>query len=565
MDRNTELHFAEQPGVDIKRSTFPLNHTHKTTFNTGELVPILVQEILPGDTFKVNTNYVVRMTTPIKPVMDNAYMDIYFFYVPNRLVWDHWKQFMGENTEGAWDDDETEYQIPTRMVTPEQSSPSHVDDTTYKKGSVADHMGLPINTGMEVSVLPFRAYTLIYNEWFRDQNMQAPILIPKGDGDRVIGQTSTAAYDGYNLLKVNKFHDYFTSALPEPQKGDPVTIGMSGEAPVITSKNDNANAATGEGIHWILPNSGNSPSNPGPYYVIPTTLTDGRKHAIGESIKINNTDIPQGTRQILTPANLIADLSEATAVTINQLRQAVQTQKFLERDARCGTRYIEIIKGHFGVTSPDARQQRPEYLGGRRVPINVSQVLQTSESSDTSPQGNTAAFSLTGGTNIGFTKSFTEHGYIIGLACIRTQHSYQQGINRMWSRKRRFDYYWPEFAHLGEQAILNKEIFANGTSADDEVFGYQERYAEYRYCPNTISGEFRSTYKQSLDIWHYGDDYASQPYLSQTWLEETTANVDRTLAVQSTVSDQFLADFYFQIKATRPMPLFGVPGLMDHF
>lgn len=567
MDRNTELHFAEQPGVNIKRSTFPLNHTHKTTFNTGELVPILVQEILPGDTFKVNTNYVVRMTTPIKPVMDNAYMDIYFFYVPNRLVWDHWKEFMGENTEGAWDDDETEYQIPTRMVTPEQSSPSHVDDTTYKKGSVADHMGLPINTGMEVNVLPFRAYTLIYNEWFRDQNMQAPILIPKGDGDKVIGQTSTTAYDGYNLLKVNKFHDYLTSALPEPQKGDPVTIGMSGEAPVLTSDSKNTKLPT-TALKWINVNNQNEALDGfiAPQETLGTVSTYNVRMGTSTTNTAAGVVLPTYEDNIrIAPSNLYADLSEATAVTINQLRQAVQTQKFLERDARCGTRYIEIIKGHFGVTSPDARQQRPEYLGGRRVPINVSQVLQTSESSDTSPQGNTAAFSLTGGTNIGFTKSFTEHGYIIGLACIRTQHSYQQGINRMWSRKRRFDFYWPEFGHLGEQAILNKEIYANGTSTDDEVFGYQERYGEYRYCPNTISGEFRSTYAQSLDIWHYGDNYASQPYLSDEWLQEPVTNVDRTLAVQSTVSDQFLADFYFQIKATRPMPLFGVPGLMDHF
>lgn len=550
MDRNTELHFAEQPGVNIKRSTFPLNHTHKTTFNTGELVPILVQEILPGDTFKVNTNYVVRMTTPIKPVMDNAYMDIYFFYVPNRLVWDHWKEFMGENTEGAWDDDETEYNIPT--ISSGIMSP-------YKKGSVADHMGIPTaNYAMEINALPFRAYTLIWNEWFRDQNLQAPIYIRK-DIDSNEDTLTAGEFNpplGIGICKVNKFHDYFTSCLPEPQKGDPVSLGIGGSAPVITGETDNSElpqyAMNLKNITNSNPIDGFLVSNEGSFEFTTKTTT-------GQLL-------PTFTNQEVAPSNLIADLSNATAVTINQLRQAVQTQKFLERDARCGTRYIEIIKGHFGVTSPDARQQRPEYLGGRRVPINVSQVLQTSESSDTSPQGNTAAFSLTGGTNIGFTKSFTEHGFIIGLACVRTQHSYQQGINRMWSRQRRYDYYWPEFAHLGEQAVLNKEIYAGlNIGAESEVFGYQERYAEYRYNPNLITGEFRSTYKQSLDIWHYGDEYASQPYLSDEWLQEPVTNVDRTLAVQSTVSDQFLADFYFQIKATRPMPLFGVPGLMDHF
>ena len=559
MNRNTELHFAKQPGVNIKRSTFDLSHTHKTTFNTGELVPIYVEEILPGDTFKINTNYVIRMSTPIKPVMDNAYMDIYFFFVPNRLVWDHWKEFMGENTEGAWDDDETEYNVP-KAISQIMSS--------YKKGSIADHMGIPTNTNLEVNVLPFRAYTLIWNEWFRDQNLQAPLYIQK---DIDSNQSLSSAGDfnpalGVGICKVNKFHDYLTSCLPEPQKGDPVTINIGGEAPVLTSEIDNYNGESPTiGMKYAISN--NPEINAKHIGLGLYNQAEGVKRVY--DLKANGID--NGTAspspEIIAPSNLIADLSNATAVTINQLRQAVQTQKFLERDARCGTRYIEIIKGHFGVTSPDARQQRPEYLGGKRVPINMAQVLQTSASQEDSPQGNTAAFSLTGGSNAGFTKSFTEHGFIIGLACVRTQHSYQQGLNRMWSRARRFDYYWPEFSHLGEQAVLNKEIYTiiDPNVDPEDVFGYQERYAEYKYKPNIITGEFRSQYTQSLDIWHYGDNYESQPYLSEEWIQETTANVDRTLTVQSTNSDQFLADFYFQIKATRPMPLFGIPGLMDHF
>ena len=556
MNRNTELHFGMQPEIETQRSSFDLSFDHKTTFNTGELVPIYVQEILPGDTFSLDTNFIVRMQTPIKPVMDNAYIDIYFFFVPNRLTWDRWEEFMGENKDGSWDEDMTEYNIPGIAVTSKQP---------YTKGTVADHMGLPINAplGTDINCLPFRGYTLIWNDWFRNQNLQAP-LPTYHQNDNVHTLTKNDLNDpsyGGAMLKVNKFADYFTTALPEPQKGDPVLIGIGNTAPVITSENANENLTT-NGILWQKAN-GENWNGTGTNVLGIKPINDGNQFAQTVTSSSSANTPPKQTEVI--PANLIADLTQATSVTINQLRQAFQIQKFLETDARSGTRYIEIIKGHFGVTSADARMQRPEYLGGERFPINMDQVLQTSESSSESPQGNTAAFSLTGAKeSAGFTKSFTEHGYIIGVACVRTDHSYQQGVNRMWARKRKFDFYWREFAHLGEQEINEFEIY-NGENVTNTTFGYQERYGEYRYNQNIITGEMRSTYAQPLDVWHYGDYYEKQPNLSAEWGEETTANVDRTLAVQSTVSDQFLAEFYFKIKATRPMPLYGVPGLIDHF
>ena len=554
MNRNTEAHFGQIPTIDLKRSTFDLSFDHKTTFNTGDIVPIMVQEILPGDTFKVDTNFIVRMQTPIKPVMDDAFIDIYYFFVPNRLVWDHWQEFMGENKDGAWDEQETEYTIP--------SIRQFGNLLTIQKGSVADHMGLPINCTIissSISVLPFRAYTLIYNEWFRNQNLQAPLPIYHQNDTSIIITTEELRDDpayGGKMLKANKFADYFTTALPEPQKGDPVLIGIGNSAPVITA-DENNKISNANNLTWVKAIDGSITGQNNSITSI--TATTPYQTVGGQNVQGPYTES-------IVPGNLIADLTEATSVTINQLRQAIQIQKFLERDARSGTRYIEIIKGHFGVTSDDARMQRPEYLGGNRFPINMDQVLQTSESTSNSPQGNTAAFSLTGARNsAGFTKSFTEHGYIIGLAVVRTQHSYQQGINKMWSRQRRYDFYWREFANLGEQEVKVAEIYNDSNADNIGTFGYQERYAEYRYNPNIITGEMRSTYEQSLDVWHYGDNYTSKPYLSAGWSEETPNNMDRTLAVQSKTADQFLAEFYFKITATRPMPIYGVPGMMDHF
>ena len=577
MSRNSEYKFGVEPQVNIKRSIFDLSYGHKTTFNTGDLVPIMVQEVLPGDTFNVKTNYVIRTTTPIKPVMDVMYCDLYYFFVPNRLVWEHWEEFMGENKDGAWTEDQTEYNIPGISFAM----------NAVEQGSALDHMGVPINiktTGDEalttntINALPVRGYGLIWNEYFRDENIIPPIKVPRGDSTMNYSDSKTnqsIANTGNGLFKVAKFHDYFTSALPGPQKGDPVTIGIGGQAPILTGETDNSQQPTNNlRMKALNPTPGTSLLNF--LYYDNTTgatpeLNQGLKAATQAVIGSGkNQDIePAGdytNDQYLVPTNLYADLSQATSININDLRMAFQVQKLLERDARGGTRYIEIIKAHFGVTSSDARMQRPEYLGGKRFPINMAQVLQTSSTNEESPQGNTSAFSLTGGTNQSFTKSFTEHGYIIGLACVRTIHSYQQGLNKLWSRKRRFDFYWPALANIGEQPILNKEIYYQGGDGkvDNEVFGYMPAWTEYRKNQNIISGEMRSTAAQPLDIWHYGDKYETLPTLSEGWLKETTANVDRTLAVQSSNSNQILADFYFKIKAARPMPTFSIPGLIDH-
>lgn len=555
MNRNTQSRFSVAPQVDIKRSIFDRSFQHKTTGNVGDLIPFFVDEVLPGDTFVVDTAFVARMTTPIKPVMDNSYIDIFYFAVPNRLLWDHWKEFCGENNSSPWAD-ETEYTIP------QLTAPS----SGWQKGTIADYMGIPINVAnLSVNALPFRAYALIWNEWFRDQNVQEPCVVSKDDATNA-GTNAEASANPANAelggmpCKVNKFHDYFTSALPEPQKGDPVTINISGFAPVEAAEDNSVSgilALNNTTLGAATRLSG------GTLYITPSS-----EWTIGSSNKTTspnwNPVTAYGAAGNLTPVKLVADLSQTAATTINELRLAFATQRLLERDARGGTRYTEVLRAHFGVSSPDARLQRPEYLGGKRVPINMNQVLQMSASSEDSPQGNTAAYSLTSDASSSFTYSATEHCYILGLACVRTDHSYQQGIERMWSRKRRFDFYYPALANIGETAILNKEIFAQGTAADDDAFGYQEAWAEYRYKPNRISGAFRSQYDQSLDVWHYGDDYESLPTLSATWMQETPVNVDRTLAVSSSVEDQMIFDFAIRLKCTRPMPIYSVPGLIDH-
>lgn len=559
MNINAQSHFSVNPtSIDIKRSRFDRSTQLKTTFNAGLLIPIFVDEVLPGDTFSMKTSVVVRMTTPIHPVMDNAYLDMYFFFVPNRIVWQHWKEFNGENTTTAWEQT-TEYEIP-QLTSPVS--------TGWTKGTIADYFGIPINiANLSVNALPFRAYTLIWNDWFRDQNVQDPAYINLDD--TTLAGVNTGVYQsdaqkGGLPLPVNKYHDYFTSASPEPQKGPDVLLPLGSTAPVIGNGNTiglySKNNETGN-LHYygLMSKAGVALTGSGDLY---------GNEAIENPSPTPTESLPSlsgiGLTPIASRSGIIADLSQATASTVNQLRQAFQLQILFERDARGGTRYTEIIKSHFGVVSPDQRQQRPEYLGGKRVPINISQVLQTSSTDETSPQGNTAAFSLTGDSSDSFTKSFTEHGYVIGLCCVRTEHTYQQGLERMWSRKRRFDFYWPALANIGEQAILNKEIFAQGTSADDEAFGYQEAWAEYRYKPSRVSGAFRSTYAQTLDIWHYADYYQDQPILSDTWMRETTANIDRTLAVQSSVEDQFIADFFFRNICVRPMPMYSIPGLIDH-
>ena len=564
MNRNAESHFAMLPKIDIKRSTFDRSTQHKTTFNAGKLIPIFVDEVLPGDTFSLSTSCVIRMTTPIYPVMDNCYLDLYYFFVPNRILWKHWNEFMGENKTTAWEQ-ETEYEIP-QITAPTGG---------WSKGTIADYMGMPIGiSNISVSHLPFRAYVDIWNEWFRDQNVQDPAYMTDEDATTTGTNGSTYQSDaqcGGEPLPVAKYHDYFTSALPEPQKGPAVEVSLTEDIDII----GNGKAIGLETKSGIMTNNvglyGGAENINNTAHALFGASTTSYDKEVGTQTEwssilgmSNPTPTTIGLTQEKGKSGMIAPLSQATAITINQLRQAFQIQKLFEKDARGGTRYTEIIKSHFGVTSPDGRQQRPEYLGGKRIPINIDQVLQTSATNETSPQGNTAAYSLTGDNSDSFTKSFTEHGLIIGLCCVRTEHTYQQGIEHMWSRKKRFDYYWPALANIGEQAILNKEIYAQGNDQDEEAFGYQEPWAEYRYKPSRISGALRSTYGQPLDAWHYGDKYSSLPILSDAFIKETPVNIDRTLAVQSSVEDQFIADFFFTNICTRPMPIYSIPGLIDH-
>lgn len=560
MNRNTESHFSVNPiNLDIQRSKFVRPSTHKTTFNAGNLIPIYVDEVLPGDTFKMNMSSVIRMSTPIYPVMDNANLDVYFFFVPNRLVWDHWKEFFGENNTTHWEQP-VEYEVP-QITAPAGG---------WEKGTIADYMGIPTKIeNISVQALPFRAYCKIWNDWFRDQNLKDPAMISMDETTTAGANTGdyvTNAEKGALPLKVAKYHDYFTAALPEPQKGPEVSIGTNGYIPVITRNETTGRTGTNQPTLKMFADGQYAGGN---YYTL-GVYTKGNQKApdgIAEVSGANGNPSTSTNEWKVQPANLWADatLGAATATSINALRQAFAIQRLYEKNARGGTRYIEIIKAHFGVQSPDARQQRSEYLGGTRVPINMDQVVQTSNSgSGITPQGNTAAYSLTAFNESMFTKSFTEHGYIIGLACIRTEHTYQQGIERFWSRKKMLDYYFPTLANLGEQAILNKEIYAQGNATDDEAFGYQEAWAEYRYKPSRVSGAMRSNYQTTLDAWHYADKYASQPILSSEWIDETSANIDRTLAVQSATEDQFIADFYFACEATRPMPLYSIPGLIDH-
>ena len=542
MNRNSENRFAENPQVGVSRSRFQRNSDNKTTFNTGDLIPIYLDEVLPGDTHQIDVACVMRMATPIFPVMDNAFCDFYFFFVPNRLLWEHWKEFMGENKETAWAP-KTEYSVP--QVTAPTGG--------WAEGTLADYLGLPTKVeGISVSALPGRAYGLIYNEWFRNQNVTQPTLVEVTDatttGKNDGSATNDSAITLAKPLKAAKVFDYYTGALPEPQKGEPITLPMNGNAAIKPY-----DLETDKELGW----QGTDNNHP---------VTDFQFSSPEEGEILNYTKdligTTRGTSGGPKTVALRADLSSVTAATINQLRQAFQIQKLLEKDARGGTRYREVLREHFGVISPDSRMQIPEYLGGYRLPINVSQVIQTSSTDSTSPQGNTAALSVTTMNKSMFTKSFTEHGLIMGLAVVRTDQTYQQGIERMWSRKGRYDYYWPVLANIGEQAILNKEIYAQGNTADEEAFGYQEAWADYRYKPSKVTGLFRSNAAQSLDAWHYAQDYDALPTLSTVWMEQTDTEMKRTLAVQS--QPDFIADFYFMNKTTRCMPVYSIPGLIDH-
>lgn len=535
--RNMQHLFSQVPKTEIPRSRFNRSHGLKTTFDSGYLVPILVDEVLPGDTFNLRATLFTRLATLISPIMDNVYLDTFFFFVPERLVFENFQRMCGEQENP---DDSTDFLFPTL------NAPSG----GFAVGSLADYFGLPTGVNnLEVRAEPFRCYNLIYNEWFRDENLQDSVPFTKADSDQI---------SNYSLLRRGKRHDYFTSALPWPQKGPGVELPFGGNADINLSSSATMNVPG-----FSLYNIGASSSN--------HSYVDGFIGRGSGRVYVGNDEddyclAPTRQTSVDLPVNGLAgwsvDMSSVSSVTINQFREAFQIQKWYERAARGGTRYTEILRSFFGVVSPDARLQRPEYLGGSSRRIDISVVPQTSASDSTTPQANLSAFGVGINNKSGFTKSFVEHGWIIGLVNVRADLTYQQGINRMWSRRTKFDMYWPTFAHLGEQAVLNKEIYAQGNTTDDEAFGYQERYAEYRYFPSQVTGKFRSTYAQSLDFWHLAQKFDSLPTLSSQFIEDKPP-IERIVAVQD--EPQFLLDAYFDMNCVRPMPVYGVPGLVDHF
>lgn len=535
-NKSVDVHkFSMIPSASVPRSSFRIQKTHKTTFNSGLLIPVYVDEVLPGDSFNVNMTAFARLSTPLFPIMDNLHLDSFFFFVPNRLVWDNWKKFMGEQTNPG---DSTSYSVP------QATSPAG----GYAVCSLQDYMGLPtvgqLTAGQSVAHnnLFMRAYNLIWNEWFRDENLQNSRPVPHDDGPDDPTQ--------FTLLRRGKRHDYFTACLPWPQKGQSVSLPLGTSAPVYSTGQVIRMAANTAPTDLRNINAGAVPAV--------TYAGAGITGTPGFTFGPNGQNI----------TSMYADLSAATAATINQLRQSFQIQKLLERDARGGTRYTEIVRSHFGVISPDARLQRPEYLGGGSTPVNINPVAQSSAtgiSGGTTPTGTLAGVG-TAVASHGFRQSFTEHGMVIGMVQVRADLTYQQGLRKMWSRKTRYDFYWPAFAMLGEQAVLNKEIYVTGTPAqDDAVFGYQERWAEYRHNPSRISGLFKSTSAGTIDAWHLAQKFTALPTLGATFIEDTPP-VQRVVAVGAAANGQeFIFDSFFNVVAARPLPMYSVPGLIDHF
>lgn len=563
--------FSDAPAMYMKRTKFDRSHVYKTTFDSGKLIPVFVDEVLPGDTTRMSVNYFARLATPIKPIMDNIYLDWFFFFVPNRLVWEHWQNFCFEQEDP---DDSTDYVIPTVAVTG-NSNNAYV-------GSLWDYFGLPVNTSGNlsgISALPFRGVYLIYNEWFRDENLQKSVKIQKGDTNEVLNSaraaeqpswvftSGTSIVPGLACPPRGKRHDYFTSALPWTQKGPGVSIGLAGTAKIVDPspvsgyfvQQNTGNLAAAQfskdgGVHDIFTANGTLQYQSGGYDAA----------IVGHSIKGSGTATANAiSGNTWLSMKSYADLDSSSIFTINSLRTAFQMQKFYERLARGGSRYTEVLRSFFGVVSPDARLQRPEFLGSFTKMVNVNPIAQTSATDDTSPQGNLSAYGVTAAKFHGFTKSFVEHGYIFGFVCARADLTYQQGINKMWLRSTVYDFYWPTFAHLGEQAIELREIYAQGSEADTTVFGYQERYAEYRYKPSQITGKFRSSVTGgNLDVWHLSQFFNNAPTLSEEFIMENPP-IERIIAVPS--EPEFLLDIGFRYTTVRPMPMFGTPGLVDHF
>lgn len=563
--------FSDAPAMYMKRTKFDRSHVYKTTFDSGKLIPVFVDEVLPGDTTRMSVNYFARLATPIKPIMDNIYLDWFFFFVPNRLVWEHWQNFCFEQEDP---DDTTDYVIPTVASTGNS-------DNAYV-GSLWDYFGLPVNTSGNlsgISALPFRGVYLIYNEWFRDENLQKSVKIQKGDTNEVLNSaraaeqpswvfaSGTSIVPGLACPPRGKRHDYFTSALPWTQKGPGVSIGLAGTATLVDPSpvtgyfvsQDNASLGAAQlsedgGVHSVYTSGSGALQYQGGYSV------SIAGHSVNGS-GVSTVTAKPGSSWLSKDS--YADLDSSSIFTINSLRTAFQMQKFYERLARGGSRYTEVLRSFFGVVSPDARLQRPEFLGSFTKMVNVNPIAQTSATDNTSPQGNLSAYGVTAAKFHGFTKSFVEHGYIFGFVCARADLTYQQGINKMWLRSTVYDFYWPTFAHLGEQAIELREIYAQGSETDTTVFGYQERYAEYRYKPSQITGKFRSSVTGgNLDVWHLSQFFNNAPTLNEEFIMENPP-IERIIAVPN--EPEFLLDIGFRYTTVRPMPMFGTPGLVDHF